>query len=112
MKYLITEKQLKTLRKYMKTFINEDSYNQDEPSLDQDETFEEKKDFSITNGGKIIADVEFVKFGGFEVYFSRDFNADEDIKDGIEDKLLEIYDENKLVNLYNKKIEYKNLMSM
>jgi hypothetical protein len=24
MKYLITEKQLKTLRKYMKTFINED----------------------------------------------------------------------------------------
>jgi hypothetical protein len=49
MKYIITEKQLKTLRKYMKSFINENVVRGDE-ALDQfpfselPETYEEYKD--------------------------------------------------------------------
>lgn len=54
MKYIITEKQLKTLRKYMKTFINEDVVRGSEalqtfPFSELPETYEEYKD----NGFKL-----------------------------------------------------------
>lgn len=120
MKYLITEKQLKTLRKYMKTFINEanvpDSYIQGDfdpkaPWNQSDEPSEEKK-FSITYNNKIIADVEIDKSGDFEVYFSTDF-SDEDIETEIEDKLVELNDNGMLDEISNDDtIEYEDLMSM
>jgi|LakMenE18May11ns_1017448.scaffolds.fasta_scaffold8923017_1 hypothetical protein len=117
MKYLITEKQLKTLRKYMKTFVNEanmDSYiqgdNDPKAPWNRDEPSEEKK-FSITYNNETIAEVEIDEYD-YNVSFSTDF-SDEDIETEIEDKLVELNDKNMLDELSNDNtIEYEDLMSM
>lgn len=89
MKYLITESQLKKLRKYMKTFVNEKYYPDEDPKLSRDISFEkeikvtigidngEKYRFSSENGGITIdataliyrkddeeGDVEYAKLKG------------------------------------------------
>jgi hypothetical protein len=98
MKYLITEKQLKTLRKYMKSFINEysmDDYiqgigNPKNPIYQSDELSEDDniRIVTITYNGKKIAKAT-IDYDANEIYTDFDTN-NRDMNNSIEDRLDEL----------------------
>jgi len=119
MKYLITENQLKTLRKYMKTFINEanipDSYitgNQGNQYAPWDQTDEPSQELIVRLNGKNIAILQ-INDGEVEPSFHK--NLEQTIKDDINNKIMELYDNNRLDELSNYDddiIDYKELMDL
>jgi len=119
MKYLITENQLKTLRKYMKTFINEanipDSYitgNQGNQYAPWDQTDEPSQELIVRLNGKNIAILQ-INDGAIQTRFAK--NLDQNIINDIDNKIMELYDNNMLDELSNYDddiIDYKELMDL
>jgi hypothetical protein len=98
MKYLITEKQLKTLRKYMKSFVNEnsmDSYIQG----DNDPRNPANKDYGLSdedtiytitdNRGKTLVTASFSEITD-EIHLEDIYNRN--VSDEILDRLQELQD--------------------
>ena len=115
MKYLITEKQLKTLRKYMKTFINEanvpdwQSQGDLDPKAPWNQSDEPSEEVIVTLNGKKIA---ILQINNDEVE-PRFYTNNETVKDNINNKLKELYDNGMLDEISNDDtIEYKDLMSI
>jgi hypothetical protein len=115
MKYLITETQLKTLRKYMKTFINEsdvpDWYIQGDrdPNAPWNQSDEPSEEVIVTFNGKEIAIIQ-IDNNQFDINF---YINNETIKDNINNKLDELYNDGMLDSLSDDTtIEYKDLMSL
>ena len=99
MKYLITEKQLKTLRKYMKSFINEESsmdryiQGDDDPNAPWNKSYEPSEDdniriVTITYNGKEVATAT-IDFNDSEIYTEFHTN-NPDMNNSIEDRLDEL----------------------
>lgn len=122
MKFIITEKQLKTLRKYMKSFINEndmDRYIQgdDDPNApwNKDYAYNEDDNISIVNvtyNGRKIAKIT-IDFDNDEVYTDF-YTNNKNINDSIDDKLDELKAEGMGVLEIladNDTVTYQDLMS-
>jgi hypothetical protein len=122
MKYLITEKQLKQIRKYMKNFIKEndmDSYIQgdNDPNAPWNKSygFNEDDDIRIVNvtyNGKKIAKIT-IDFDNNEVYTDF-YTNNQSINNSIDDKLDELKAEGMGVLEIladNDTITYQELMS-
>jgi hypothetical protein len=118
MKYLITEKQLKTLRKYMKNFINEndmDSYIQgdNDPNAPWNKSYEYSDDDNVSivtviHNGRKIAKIT-IDFDNDEFYVDTN---NQNIEDDIETKLQELKDAGMLDSIAdNDTITYQELMS-
>jgi hypothetical protein len=114
MKYLITENQLKTLRKYMKNFINEDSMDSYIQG-DNDPRNPANKDYDsageivfVTLNGKKIAEIE-IDLENNDFYISTN---NQNIENNIENKLQELKDAGILDSITNNPtISYKQLIS-
>jgi hypothetical protein len=118
MKYLITEKQLKTLKKYMKSFINEndmDSYIQgdNDPRNPANKSYEYSEDdnisiVNVTHNGRKIAKIT-IDFDNNEFYINTN---NQNIENDIETKLQELKDAGMLDSIAdNDTIAYQELMS-
>lgn len=119
MKYLITEKQLKTLRKYMKNFINEessmDSYiqgdNDPRNPANKDYGYDEDDNMSVVtviHNGKKIANIE-IDLDNNDFYINTN---NQNIENNIENKLQELKDAGMLDSIANNPtISYQKLMS-
>lgn len=99
MKYLITEKQLKTLRKYMKKFLNEDSsmdsyiQGDNDPNAPWNKSYGSSEDDNVsivmvTYNGRKVAKVT-IDFDNNEVYTDF-YTNNRDMNNSIEDKLDEL----------------------
>jgi hypothetical protein len=120
MKYLITEKQLKTLRKYMKTFVNEessmDSYIQgdNDPNAPWNKDYESGDDevsiLDITdNSGKLLVRAKYDP-NMDEVYTENKTN-NINVINSIEDRLEELRKSGALsIILDDDRITYDELM--
>jgi hypothetical protein len=114
MKYIITEKQLRILRKYMKSFVNEDSMDSYIQG-DNDPRNPANKDYDssgeivfVTLNGKKIAKLE-IDLDNNDFYISTN---NQNIENNIENKLQELKDAGMLDSIAdNPTISYQELMS-
>ena len=118
MKYLITEKQLKKIRNYMKNFINEndmDSYIQgdNDPNAPWNKDYDSTEDDNmsvviVTFNGKKIAKIE-IDLENSDFYINTN---NQNIENNIENKLQELKDAGMLDMITdNPTISYQELMS-
>ena len=118
MKYLITEKQLKTLRKYMKTFINEysmDDYIQgtNDPRNPENQSYglsDEDTIYTITdNRGKTLVTASYSEVTD-EIHLEDIYNKN--VSDEILDRLRELQDNGALSIVFSDSdtITYDELM--
>ena len=119
MKYLITEKQLKTLRKYMKTFVNE-GYDDNLPlGAAQDPRNPENKSYGLSeddtiirvtdNRGKTLVTVSYSEITD-EIHLEDIYNRN--VSDEILDRLQELKDNGVLWDLISgDSITYDDLMN-
>jgi hypothetical protein len=115
MKYLITENQLKTLRKYMKNFINEemsdDDYERRQERGDMQTDPDEDDNMSVVtviHNGKKIAKIE-IDLENSDFYINTN---NQNIENNIENKLQELKDAGMLDMITdNPTISYQELMS-
>lgn len=120
MKYLITEKQLKTLRKYMKTFVNEessmDSYIQgdNDPRNPANQSYglsDEDTIYTITdNRGKTLVTASYSEVSD-EIHLEDVYNKN--VSDEILDRLRELQDNGALSIVFSGSdtITYDELMN-
>ena len=120
MKYLITEKQLKTLRKYMKTFVNEessmDSYIQgdNDPNAPWNKSYglsDEDTIYTITdNRGKTLVTASYSEVTD-EIHLEDVYNKN--VSDEILDRLQELKDNGALSIVFSDSdtITYDELMN-
>jgi hypothetical protein len=120
MKYLITENQLKTLRKYMKSFINE-GYDDNIPSgTANDPNAPWNKDYDsdgdevsildiVDNNGKLLVRAKYDS--EMDEIYTEENTKDINIINSIENRLEELKDNGALdIILDNDRITYQELM--
>jgi hypothetical protein len=119
MKYLITENQLKTLRKYMKSFINEanmDSYIQgdNDPNAPWNKDYDSDGDEVsildiVDNNGKLLVRAKYDS--NMDEIYTEENTKDINIINSIENRLEELKDNGVLdIILDNDRITYQELM--